>query len=155
MSEKYPLEAALTLRERELDEASLRLVEANQLLSQREDTLNQAAAALEAKEVHLTAARAESAARGTRRADEWQRTLAYDARLRSERERADTRKQEAASQLEDARSALEASRDALGEARAALEAVKKHHAQWLQQKRLEQERAEESEADDLVSSRSR
>lgn len=151
--EEYPLKAALELRGRELDSAKAALAEARRAEAEQEAQLSAAEARSDAHEALIAETRATQKHRGPARADELQRDMDYDMRLR-------TRRAELADDAESQRALLaEASRrvatrmSELAKARADSEAVHKHKERWEEERATIAGRRAEAEEDDQNSVR--
>lgn len=153
MREEYPLKAALELRGRELDSAKGALAGARHTETAQEAKLIAAQARCDAHEALIAETRAAQKSRGPARADELQRDMDYDARLRS-------RRRELAGEAESERGRLSAARahvatrmSELTKARAENEAVLKHKERWQAERATIAERRAEAEEDDQNSVR--
>lgn len=153
MREEYPLKAALELRRRELDRAKGALGEARQAESAQEAKLTAAQARCDAHEALIAETRAAQKHRGLARADELQRDMDYDTRLRGRRSELAG---EAASEqafLSQARAHVATRMSELAKARAENEAVLKHKERWEAERATIAGRRAEAEEDDQNSVR--
>jgi hypothetical protein len=155
--ERYPLEAARTLREREEQAAREEMARRNAALVDAERAVDAAKARAgehRAATVAIAAEETKKDGAGRRIADSL-RARAYLDRRRVEQEQLD----QAAARAEDARkkaaAVVEEGRQLLADARAAREAVEKHHEAWrLEQKKIADGR-EEAEVEDVIAGRRR
>ena len=148
----YPLEAARTLRQEELEAAKRALGAAIERVSEAEAVLERARAR---REEHARSSReAELKVTGSevRSADAMLQGQAYLRRLRAEAEALAEKLEAARGALSDAEAGADRAREALADARAQAEAVERHHAKWLAEKARQAERRAEDEADDRSSS---
>lgn len=144
----YPLEAARKLRQEELDAAKRALGAAIERQQEAEAVLTRA---IQRREEHSAETR-DAELRATRvEARSAQDLLVGQAFLQRRRTEAATlaeREQQARDGLQEAAKGVETAREALAEARAQAEAVERHHATWLRERKRLAERKAEDEADD-------
>lgn len=151
--DEYPLKAALELRERELDSAKAALAVARRAEADQEALLLAAEDKVRSHEALIVSTRAAQKDRGLARADELQRDMDYDVRLRTQRAELAA---EAASQRErlgEATRLVATRMNELAAARAEHEAVLKHKARWEAEQATIAERRAEAEEDDQNSVR--
>lgn len=153
----YPLAAARALVAREEEEATTALARANATLALAEAAHERACTALASYDA-LTRQTLEA----ERRRDELPRTVAdarlghdWSARRTRERQPLAMAVDQARGRVDEARAATEAARATLASARAEREAVDKHHARWLDERRKIEEARAEAEADDVLAGRRR
>lgn len=146
--EVYPLQAARELRERAVEAAQQALAQAVRDLEGARAAEAEAADALRAHQDETQRFRARDTAAGARSMAEVLRGQAYLERRRSEEaaltEGLDVRRRE----VDAAGRAVEEARAALASARAEHEAVEKHHAGWLAERRKRRLAREEEEAEE-------
>lgn len=153
MREEYPLKAALELRGRELDSAKGALAEARQEEAAQEAQLSAAEARCDAHEALIGETHAAQKHRGPTRADELQRDMDYDARLRSRRSELASEAESVRALLSEARAKVVARMSELAKARAENEAVLKHKERWEAERATIAGRRAEAEEDDQNSVR--
>ncbi len=152
MSEEYPLEALLDIRERERDEAERALAREMAELERRQQTVKKRTAELEDIRGRKKSAREEADAAmsdGMSIAqmgmhDEYVRGL--DIEEASARERVDDAMQNVARQ----RRTVEKARAALEHAQKELLAVEKHHENWQQEEAIIARRKASNEMDEIA-----
>lgn len=153
--ERYPLEAARTLRDKELDEAREALARATRALEQADRSVLRAedrvrAHRHETAEVHRRESERDGAGRS---AGEMLAARDYLTRRRDDEGRLVERVAAAREEAARARQALERARATLAEAQAAREAVERHHGRWKADRARVAERRQEAEQDDLAAAR--
>jgi flagellar biosynthesis chaperone FliJ len=150
-AERYPLEAARTLREQELEDAKSELGGRSAALADAEAAVTRAEAELARhdEETARIAAREHVRDDAGRSAADMLAAQAYLSRRAAERQAHRDRIGDAKHAAAEAAEAVVAARAALAAARAAREAVEKHYEAWLRERRLTAERRAEAEADDL------
>lgn len=151
--EEYPLKAALELRERELDAAKAALALARRGESEKEAGVKAAESRQGAHEEVIAKARDAQRRRGVARADELQRDMDYDLRLRSKRAELAEELSQAFAQLHEAQALVQKRMDELAKARAENEAVLKHKERWEEERATVAGRRAEAEEDDQNSIR--
>lgn len=151
MRSVYPLQAALELREREVDEEKRALADRNAALSAAEAQLLLEQEKAQKAELALHEHRTAPLEQGIAADFLWKQN--FERRLRSEFEVARAVVGEAEGLVRQRRGELEQQRARLATARAELKAVEKHRERWeLEEKKAAEKRAEE-QADDLSASR--
>lgn len=151
--EEYPLKAALELRERELDFAKAALGAARRAEAEQEAQVSAAKERIQSHDALITETRAAQKHRGMARADELQRDMDYDVRLRSRRgELADEAEAQRAL-LAEANRLVATRMSELASARAENEAVLKHKERWEAERATIAGRRAEAEEDDQNSVR--
>jgi len=153
LAERYPLEAARELRAKAVDEAGEALAAAVRAHADATQNVERARDRLARHDQETTAFVQSERTVGARRADDALIAQAYLARRR--KERADHVAAVGRAE-EDARAkerAVIAARDALASAQAEAEAVEKHHARWLEERRKRAEAEADDEVEDLVTAR--
>lgn len=153
MREEYPLKAALELRERELSSAKASLANARRSEAEAETLLRAAEDRARAHESLIASTRAAQKNRGPARADELQRDMDYDVRLRSRRGELVAETETQRGKLADATKLVATRMNELAMARAENEAVLKHKARWEAEQTTIAERRAEAEEDDQNSVR--
>lgn len=152
MSEEYPLEVLLEMRERERDEAQTTLSQEMADLERRQRTVREKTAELEeVRERRVEARDAADQAIGAgisvarmQVSDEYQ--LGLEVEEQTARGRVDEAMQEVARQ----RRSVEKARGALEAAQKELLAVEKHHAKWKEEQDVVAKRKASSEMDEIA-----
>ena len=149
--EPYPLEAARTLRERELDAAKEELARHTDALAQAELGARAAedAVAAHVEATRETAERERARDAAGRSAADMLAVQSYLTRRRDELAALRARAGDARQAVLEAAAALDDARAALAQARAAREAVEKHREKWDAGRRRTAERRAEADLDDL------
>jgi colicin import membrane protein len=152
-SERYPLEAARELRKKAVDDAGEALATAVRAHADAAQNVERARAGLARHDQETAGFVQSERAVGARRADDALIAQAYLARRRTER----AERVAAVGRAEEDERAKEravlAARDALASAKAEAEAVEKHHARWLEERRKRAEAKADEEVEDLVTAR--
>ena len=150
-AERYPLEAARTLRAQELEDAKSALGRRTASLVEAEAAVTRAEAELarHGEETAAIAAREHARDDAGRSAADMLSVQAYLSRRAAEKQAHHDRIREAKHAAAEAAEAVEAARAALADARAAREAVEKHYEAWLRERRVAAERRADAEADEL------
>ena len=148
----YPLKVALTLREREVDEALDRLAAARHALAAAQDATQRADAILTQHRARREDAETEEGLRDMagRRAEEMLLGRNYLQRLASEEDDLARARLRFAGAEAEAEAAVERARENLAQARATREAVERHHRAWQKEQRRASDAREEAEQDDRV-----
>ena len=151
----YPLEAARTLRQNEVDVARADLARKTAAVTDAELRASEALRLLEShrsdSKAHQELERARDIAGRT--AADMARARAYSARRRTEEAALVDAHAAAMAEVDQARDEADRARGALALARAAQEAVERHRAAWEEEQRKAAEARREAEIDDIVSSR--
>lgn len=151
--EEYPLKAALELRERELDAAKAALAMARRAETEQESAVQSALEQCRLHDELITKTRADQKSRGIARADELQRDMDYDTRLRSLRTELAEALHSQRERLAQANTLVATRMGELAKARADNEAVLKHRERWESERATIAERRAEAEEDDQNSIR--
>lgn len=155
--ERYPLQAARTLRERELDEAREELARATRAVEDADEAVRSAQLRVDAHRRQTVEVRRREAERDAagRSAAEMLGARDYLKRRRTEEDDLRGQVDDARTAAAEARRTMERARVALADARAAREAVERHHGKWQADRAKVAERRAEAEQDDLVGARRR
>lgn len=152
-NERYPLEAARELRKKAVDDAGEALAAAVRTHAEAAQAVEQERARLARHDEETAAFVQSERAVGARRADDALIAQAYLARRRKERADRVVAVARAEEAEREKQRAVIAARDALASAKAEAEAVEKHHARWLEERRKRAEAKADEEAEDLVTAR--
>jgi len=153
----YPLEAALRLRQQEVEQAELALRDAIAAEEGAAKALAKARGVRQAHALECAALAAKEALRNAsgRKAAQILRAQAFLQRVREEGEALGRQVERAKEASEASAAERERAREALAQARAEREALLEHHSRWLETKRRAQEARAEEEIEDLVAARHR